>query len=658
VVAAGLVVLAALGGSVAFYEQITHFSYYDDEGYVLVTLSQFLRGHPLYTAVFSQYGPTFYFVQWALLSPLAIPVTNDLARIETVVAACVIVLLAGVSAYRISGSAIAACLALVTTQRALVMLGNEPGHPQSLCLLLIAIAVARASSLARDAAPSPRRLSLPGSPLAWIAACAGLLITTKVNLGGFCVAAILMALAVTARPSTPSQQRLLRVARTVALPMVLLASFLLVRGLLAAHGWTRYLVLAFGPGLVFAYATAWHTSAVAAGPAPPWPSRRETMAAALAFGVAAIVPCLFVVLRGTRFGDLVHGVVLQHLGFDQVFHIGISQRGGFRVPVATAVGMGLGILLAFLAVRRWAARRAADGAPTALPLLLSGALRLSAALLVYPTAGSPSGLDRPSELLEALPMLFVAVVPPGAQHGAPQRFVRAFVVFLAVLEALWVYPVFGDQLGMAIYLPLVVAAISIGDGIREITGAAAVLWQTRFGSPMPPRLALVGAVFTVAVFAIQIRSLVHQREDSARSARQHVPLNLPGAKLIRLAPSKARDLRYVTWYLRKNSDEVVFLPGLPSFYLWLEREPPTTRNAGAWPILFDEKEQQALVDVYREKARTGRLLGLLHEKALKIWLASTHHTGDETQKPLYRYITEEFRSGRVVGDYTLLVPRE
>ena len=52
----GLPVFAVLG----FCSINSHHLWYDDEGYVLIALKGVLEGEPLYTSVYSQYGPFFY----------------------------------------------------------------------------------------------------------------------------------------------------------------------------------------------------------------------------------------------------------------------------------------------------------------------------------------------------------------------------------------------------------------------------------------------------------------------------------------------------------------------------------------------------------------------------------------------------------------------
>src|SRR6185503_3964129 len=53
------------------------FQGYDDEGYLLVTVQQFLQGLPLYDDAYTQYGPAYYLWQKIIHGTVGIPVTHD-----------------------------------------------------------------------------------------------------------------------------------------------------------------------------------------------------------------------------------------------------------------------------------------------------------------------------------------------------------------------------------------------------------------------------------------------------------------------------------------------------------------------------------------------------------------------------------------------------
>src|SRR3990172_12226436 len=75
---------AAIGATTSwgYYGLFSRFSWYDDEGYVMMSVSQVLEGRPLYDEVFSQYGPFYYVVRVVLLVLLQAPVSHDVTRSE------------------------------------------------------------------------------------------------------------------------------------------------------------------------------------------------------------------------------------------------------------------------------------------------------------------------------------------------------------------------------------------------------------------------------------------------------------------------------------------------------------------------------------------------------------------------------------------------
>jgi len=76
-----LCALAWLGHRLVF----SQFQDYDDEGYLLLTVQQFLRGLPLYDQVYTQYGPAYYLWQQVLHTVIGVPLTHDATRIVTIV---------------------------------------------------------------------------------------------------------------------------------------------------------------------------------------------------------------------------------------------------------------------------------------------------------------------------------------------------------------------------------------------------------------------------------------------------------------------------------------------------------------------------------------------------------------------------------------------
>ena len=135
--AAVAIAVAVTGVFFAKHALGTVFQVYDDEGYVLISLSHYLsRGH-LYTETYSQYGPFYFYVQEACFRLLRLPVTHDAGRLVTLLYWMAAGLLGGGFVYRISNSLLLGSAAALAAIRLEAVLANEPGHPQQVILVLL-----------------------------------------------------------------------------------------------------------------------------------------------------------------------------------------------------------------------------------------------------------------------------------------------------------------------------------------------------------------------------------------------------------------------------------------------------------------------------------------------------------------------------------------
>src|SRR2546422_929678 len=81
-----VLVLAAVGLAIAAAGMMfSTFMLYDDEGYVLLTLKNFIAHGRLYRDVYSQYGP-FPYTLYAALHALGLPLTHLAGRLVTLAA--------------------------------------------------------------------------------------------------------------------------------------------------------------------------------------------------------------------------------------------------------------------------------------------------------------------------------------------------------------------------------------------------------------------------------------------------------------------------------------------------------------------------------------------------------------------------------------------
>ncbi|MBC7808935.1 MAG: hypothetical protein H7145_22605 [Akkermansiaceae bacterium] len=664
----GLVLFSILAGFWSYYKQVTIWQAWDDEGYVMITVSRFLQGKPLYTDVFSQYGPAYYLFQWLALAPVSHRVTHDAVRIETLCFWGYAALVAGLTAFRLTRSPVAAFAAHLQTTAILHQLTFEPGHPQGLCLFLLSSAALAATFFKPGSAR--RNVTLAFG----IGLCIGLLIVVKVNLGiyfGFAAVLTLLLLS----PAT----RLWNGITAIAGPALLVGFVAFLVRSNASLEWVQSLAVCVIVGAVGAFGVArfvWVRSHV---PETALAGERFSvtwMIAPAVIGalIGVTVPVLFILLRGTAPADLWPGMIGQHVGFDSKFMIPIGDSTNWvRSGVITGLVSFLFVGGLFVATERQRSRvdapttNGTPPAPGTLPLLI---LLLAALRLHLGVQGLPQLAIATEEryFLSLLPVLWLVLVPryfaplPDSNAVLTQFLPRVLLVLTGTIEGLWAYPVAGTQLNMASFLPGLLSAVLLADGISEAAGALTRLAAARrktSGNASPRENLVTGipALLGVLTFIFGVNNLWEMVSTQKAAYTRSVPLNLPGSRLIRLQPERVAVLQAVTRYLRDNSDSVVMLPGMNSFYFWSGREPLNGSNTTSWMYLLPVERQQELVALYRNPARGGRVVGLYNASALNVWLAPDHHKQDETQKPLFRYLTSDFVAMQKIGDYVLLVPR-
>ena len=146
------VLLTLCAAYTAYYRVFVSLADYDDEGYMMWTVKNFLGGRALYDQVATVYGPFYYLYEWCALSLTGYPAASDSMRLVSAAFWVAAALVAFLLTYRVTGSlALAVCVHLLAF-RALGFIGEEPAHPQEACIfLLLAWAVRSISPIARCA---------------------------------------------------------------------------------------------------------------------------------------------------------------------------------------------------------------------------------------------------------------------------------------------------------------------------------------------------------------------------------------------------------------------------------------------------------------------------------------------------------------------------
>ena len=420
---AGIALAAVLAG-VCYARHMLGIVYrpYDDEGYLLLAIDHYLKGGRLFTDVFSQYGPFYFYAQGALLRLLHLPVNHDAGRLVTLVCWQFSALSGGYFVYKVTKDIVLASAAALAFTQVASALANEPGHPQQ--IILPALMLCCCASLPREHRHFGALLS---------GAMAAAMFFTKINVGIFCFAALACVL-ICSFPSGRLRTTgvTLLLAYAVGFPLLLMRQGL--------QGWGgRYCLIAVLCGV----------STVLAGsltmPPAQRPLRNLLYAAVGAFlGSALIV--LGTMLQGMSMATLLEGVVTAPLTQPKLFFLPLWISNG---GILSALLFSVGIAALYRFRDRW--RLHADRVDA-----LRCAVGFCAILLL---AIFPKGI------VWILPLLPLGLMPVrGGKWSSSDGYPRLFVTSLAATQFLQGYPVAGSQISVAATPLLLWAAICVHDG--------------------------------------------------------------------------------------------------------------------------------------------------------------------------------------------------
>lgn len=552
VVIVGAVLLVP--GYLAMFSQFLEF---DDEGYLLVTLSEFARRGALYDQVYSQYGPFYYVVFGLPARVLGLDwgmTAGRVIQLGTWIAISVLVGLVVVRLTRRIGFAVLAELLAFFLLESLI---KEPMHPGALLTLLV-VGLVALQAVVRPSRPAVADIAS--------GAVVAALVLTKVNVGAFA----LLTLGITVLASSAGWRRHRVWRGAIDLAIVAIGPLLLLSN--GREAWkvayaSVYVVAAVA---VVVVSRSWDDRAV---DAPPFDLRRL---GAGALGTA-VVTLGAAIATGTTPSALVAAVVTRPAALAQ-YHTVVLEIA----PVAL---LWLLAIPAYLLLRRARPSRGPRAGPLVSPRA-SGSMRIVAGLALVATV---FGLVPGAEVLLA-PLAVLALVPRTVDRGGIDPTARRLLVAMAVTNLLQAYPVAGTQVSLSLLLPLVCAVVVVSDGVTEWRAA-----EQREPQPWGAYVPVLAVGVLVAVLFGNGQAYFSGWID--RYAND-VAVGLPGTDLIRLPPDQVASLTWVADTVRARCD-VVFAEGFNSFHLFSGRKPVTGYNATIWRILLNDREQQAVVDGLR-----------------------------------------------------------
>jgi hypothetical protein len=572
---------------IAWASMFSIFMDHDDEGSLLLVLAELAKGHALYDQVLSQYGPFAFLPKLLVVKLLGLSVNHDVGRILTVVCWLLTSAFSGLAAWKLGRSpawfgvgAIAVCLTIYS-------IVNEPGHPQDICSLILSAAVV----VAAFGQNRKRQLILLG--------CLGaLLVMTKINLGAYYLLALgAAATCILRRTIIRDALMILIVNVSLGLPLLLMLPEM-------HQTWPQIYCLLVGFGLCICIFVA--TKSTGQGEF----SFHHLIACIAAFFATVLLIVIATMAMGTTPAGLADGL----------FKLAWLTAGSFRTPAqmypASIAVLPAGLILALLRNFKF------------FPIL-AGPLRIAASLFFLKLIADG---DYVIAFNIAPAFGFLALLP--VQPAAPdQLFARAFLAMLAIVELLGAYPVFGNQVSFAVFLPAILATITLADGICDLTS-------------LLPRKAIGRGLRFTAQAAVLLETLRIGWLTAIVATNFHdrfAPLGLPGTDLIRIDPGDAAGYQLVTANLKRNCDIFYTLPGRNSFYFWTQMDPPTLANSQQWMYLLSEKQQ--METIHALDAHPDACL-LRNQRLIDFWTEGR----SLPDGPLVEYFRTNFRLGFKIGD--------
>jgi len=536
-----LCALAWLGHRLVF----SQFQDYDDEGYLLLTVQQFLRGLPLYDQVYTQYGPAYYLWQQVLHTVIGVPLTHDATRIVTIVVWLTCAVLVGAIVWLLTKRQLHAVLGTTAAFLHLTQLTFEPGHPQELCLL----GVLGALALTTWRLVVKKRIGA-----ASIAVCALVAITvlTKINVGAFLAGALTLGLV-----TGLSRFAWRTVVERIVVAGAMAAVPVLVRGDLLRVDIAAYVVVVWCS--VLAVFISRSSGAAEENIVTAW----DVVVGVSAFAIGCGLVVAAIVYEGSSLRALFDGLFVAPLLLPKVFWRPLP------VPALAAAAAPLTLVAAWcwhrgmISRQRWIGFAGLAGG--LLLFMLSVAKVFSALFAVGP--------------------LLVWLVLSDRAVGAEERAARRVLAVAAIFIALQAYPMpAGTQivLGTVLYVPI--ALVMIADAQRTLRAPQ----QSVQAAPQSfGRRALKAALVVAAALNIGMQA--------QRLYARAVPLDLPGAQRVRTTERNVATYHWLSANIRENCDALISAPGLNSLHFWTDVAPVSTLNTTLWPLLFDHDQQRRIV---------------------------------------------------------------
>lgn len=596
------VVLVAAAGMMMF----SAFMFYDDEGYVLISLRNFATNGHLYGEVYSQYGP-FPYVLYYLLHLVGFPFTHTAGRLLTLGAWSGAAIAGASLVWRDTRSQAARLAVLAATFVYLWIMVSEPTHPGG----LIAIVTAVMAYLGH-------RFILGDDTHAWarvVGMGAAVLLLTKINVGGFAaLSAVAWFLIHHKRAAIRRYAPICLIAGVVVLP------FALMRPLLAADWVQTY---------AFLFACTGIAAVGAIAPVGDARTNARTLLTGLVWAAGAGSIVLAVVFaRGTTVADVLEGVLLRPIRHPVHFNLSFPWPVGVRAAALISLGL-------FTAA--WVGRR--RGVTRVDEFVAVG--RLVAALVLV-TLFLRFPLSSPDNLFLAfgIPWLWLFLWPL-AGEDATRVAARSWVGLLFLGQCLHGFPVRGSQTAWGTFLALPVVALGAWSAAHWLATRYPQSWLRNRVVTLAVQIAVLAFAVNSSRSLIEVGNRYYEGRD----------LRLPGAERLRLPEDASALFQLLTVNAAAHGDLLFSLPGMFSFNLWSDVPTPTLANVTHWFSLLEPEQQLAAI---RSLDAHPRACLIVHRQ----------HVGYITERgfaptgPLNDYFRDHFAPAFTLDDFEFCVRKD
>jgi hypothetical protein len=488
----------------------------------------------------------------------------------------------------------------------LTAMAGEPGHPQELVALLLALGMLAAT---REEGRLGR--------LAVLAALAAVLGFTKINAGIFLGIALCLGMRCAAHD---------RLARGVWTWLLAGACatlpFVLMWGHLKAEWCRNYSVLAAS-----AIAASWLIAQRFTGDGDSGYTKVPRAASLFLAVCGAIIG--IVLWTGTSFLGLLDGLLLTPLKMPGVALL--------PVPLPDAVLFNAaGALAVAVVVHVKGQERRVRNAVTILKA-------------IFGLAGGFCLIGNPTpQLAFLLPWVWLVAVPSveASEWNARESFSRAFLCLAAAWQGLQAYPIAGTQVMMATLLLILGYGVCLADVFKAVAAQRRVgAWFTA----LTPRRLQFAHAFAVCALLCVFANAWCKLPEARRHYSSLPTLDLPGSRHVRFDLETTAMYRELARYLEKECDTFVTYPGFNSLYFWTGKRPPTHLNSTGWGQLSHQQQEHILGSLRQAR----RPLLVIVAAAAESWKNGV----PPPIQPLVRSVQEDYREIDRIGRFIVFAPR-